>query len=133
MTPAPARANIRRKPPRKQDGGALLGLVVLALLGFAVFFVGFLLAPLLILLVFCLVFAARNKSGSGKKGTAGDEHADGDGGGAARGESGLEREARVRRDVLARESRRGGAARQAAAVTPPSAPSAPAAEEAGGT
>jgi hypothetical protein len=36
--------------------------VLLSLLGFATFFIGFLIAPLAILLIFGLVFAARNKS-----------------------------------------------------------------------
>jgi hypothetical protein len=55
-----------RAPARKQRG-ALLGVVVLSLLGFAAFFVGFVLAPLAILLIFCLVIASRNRTGGSKK------------------------------------------------------------------
>jgi hypothetical protein len=100
-----------QRPPPGQPRGAVLGVVVLALLGFAAFFVGFLLAPLAILLIFCLVFAARNRSGGRKKDDA-------TGAGPTRAASGLEVEAKVRREALAREPRRGAAARQPAGLAP---------------
>jgi hypothetical protein len=53
-------------PPQTKSGGrqtlTTIGVVLLSLLGFATFFIGFLIAPLAILVVFGLVFAARNKS-----------------------------------------------------------------------
>ncbi len=57
-----SRRSLDERKRRATGPFALVGAVLLALIGFALFFVGFLLAPLAILLAFCLIFAARDRS-----------------------------------------------------------------------
>ncbi|MFN8204412.1 MAG: hypothetical protein U0S48_17785 [Solirubrobacteraceae bacterium] len=86
-------------PPQRDDRYqplALIGVTLIALLGFAVFFLSFLVAPLAILLVFYVGFAIfdrshRRRTGNGKPATAPPER---------RPSTSLSREAQGRRDVL---------------------------------
>jgi hypothetical protein len=49
-------------PNHRYQPFALIGITLLVLAGFAVFFVGFLIAPLAILAIFYLIFASLNRS-----------------------------------------------------------------------
>ncbi|MEA2299226.1 MAG: hypothetical protein QOF77_2162 [Solirubrobacteraceae bacterium] len=92
MTPPPVATTGNQQPDRRRRAGAV-GVVILALLGFAAFFVGFLLAPLLLLLIFSLAFAARNRSSGPEARPAGDDGP----------QDGLAAEALARREAIARQ------------------------------
>jgi hypothetical protein len=78
----------------------LVAVVLLTLIAFSAFFIGFLLAPLAVLLFFSLIFYSRNRSG-GRKGEPAAE-AEPTGGARSR----LIIEARERQAALAFEERR---------------------------
>jgi hypothetical protein len=78
----------------------LVGVVLLTLIAFSLFFVGFLLAPLAVLLFFALIFYSRNRSTAGK----GRASTEAEPGGGAR--SRLIAEARARQAALTLEARR---------------------------
>jgi hypothetical protein len=107
MTP-PAVGRPAAEKPTGRQRVAVFGVALLALLGFGAFFVGFLLAPLAILLVFCLAFAARGRR---RDRAQGDET-------SSPSRSRLAAEAEVRREARARE-----ADRTPAVASPDSGPS----------
>ena len=75
-------------PPRQEERFqplALIGVTLIALLGFAVFFLSFLVAPLAILMIFYVGFAASDRS---KRASSGN------------GASNLAREAEARRNAI---------------------------------
>jgi hypothetical protein len=105
------------EPKRRSTGPfALVGAVVLALIGFALFFVGFLLAPLAILLAFCLIFAARDRSSrKPARPTVRD-------GSRPPPPDPLAVEARIRQQILARKPRPGAELRERPPGDDPAAP-----------
>ncbi|HWH10161.1 MAG TPA: hypothetical protein VG165_03470 [Solirubrobacteraceae bacterium] len=78
----------------------LIGIVLATLIAFSAFFVGFLLAPLAILLFFSLIFYSRNRSAARKGPPAGEAETTG----GARGR--LIAEARARQAALSVEDER---------------------------
>jgi hypothetical protein len=87
-------------PAQRTNVFGLVAVVLLTLVAFSAFFIGFLLAPLAVLLFFSLIFYSRNRS-AGRKGGPTTEAAPA---GGAR--SRLISEARERQAALAREERR---------------------------
>jgi hypothetical protein len=87
-------------PPQRANVLSLVAVVLLTLVAFSAFFIGFLLAPLAVLLFFSLIFYSRNRS-AGRKGAPTPEAVPS---GSAR--SRLIIEARERQAALALEERR---------------------------
>lgn len=95
---------------------ALIGVTLVALLGFAVFFLSFLVAPLAILIIFYVGFAAsdrskRNQSKRAQAAADDDESGDADGGGKPEPQPGsaalLARAHQHRRATIERSHQRG--------------------------
>jgi hypothetical protein len=100
MTP-PTTGRSAGEPPRQRTHVlSLVGVVLLTLIAFSAFFVGFLLAPLAVLLFFSLIFYTRNRSEASK----GEQTAEAEPGGGARGR--LIAEARARQAALTLEEQR---------------------------
>ncbi|MCW2966311.1 MAG: hypothetical protein JWM71_83 [Solirubrobacteraceae bacterium] len=83
---------------------ALIGVTMIALLGFAVFFLSFLVAPLAILMLFYVGFAASDRSKRTNGNGNGNGHAPPDG-----NTTRLAREAEARRHVIERADEEQGA------------------------
>jgi hypothetical protein len=101
MTPLATGRTAETAAPQRTRVFSLIGVVLLTLVAFSAFFVGFLLAPLAVLLFFSLIFYARNRSGSGKPGPTPPEEQT-SGGARAR----LISEARTRQAALAADEQR---------------------------
>jgi hypothetical protein len=99
MTPVVTGPAAESPPRQRSSVFSLIGVVLLTLIAFSAFFIGFLLAPLAILLFFSLIFYARNRSG----GRDGGEPAEVESSGGARGR--LIAEARARQAALTLEER----------------------------
>jgi hypothetical protein len=104
MTPPRSGQTVERPPARGTHVLGLVGVVLATLIAFSAFFIGFLLAPLAILLFFSLIFYARNRSGAGKGKGKGKPVTEAEPGTGAR--SRLIAEARARQAELALEERR---------------------------
>jgi hypothetical protein len=100
MTP-PATGRAPTGAPRQRTGVlGLIAIVLLTLIAFSAFFIGFLLAPLAVLLFFSLIFYSRNRAAA----RSGGQTVQAEPTGGARGR--LIIEARERQAALALEERR---------------------------
>jgi hypothetical protein len=101
MTPLATGRPAESAAPQRTRVLSLIGVVLLTLIAFSAFFVGFLLAPLAVLLFFSLIFYARNRSAS-RKTPATSPQEQTSGGARAR----LITEARTRQAALAADEQR---------------------------